>query len=136
MANEQKRAQLLEKEKVAAFIIGDGTVGWRGLTFTADDIEAVRTLDRARQAIRAMIDLTPRQAETLALSRQLGTLYLAKRDLVKARAAFIVAPAGEPRIELLEYTAPKGGSSAQNSRANTLSFTCSAWPEPCRSRRT
>ena len=27
---------------------------------------------------------------------------------VKARAAFMVAPAGEPRIELLEYAAPKG----------------------------
>lgn len=39
---------------------------------------------------------------------------------VKARAAFIVAPAGEPRIELLEYTAPQGGSSPENSRANTL----------------
>jgi glyoxylase I family protein len=39
---------------------------------------------------------------------------------VRARAAFIVAPAGEPRIELLEYRAPAGGSSAQNSRANTI----------------
>jgi glyoxylase I family protein len=38
---------------------------------------------------------------------------------VKARAAFIVAPAGEPRIELLEYAAPKGRGLAENSRANT-----------------
>jgi glyoxylase I family protein len=39
---------------------------------------------------------------------------------VKARAAFIVAPAGEPRIELLEYDAPKGAESAVNSAANTI----------------
>lgn len=39
---------------------------------------------------------------------------------VKARAAFIVAPAGEPRIELLEYATPKGGLSAENSRSNTI----------------
>jgi catechol 2,3-dioxygenase-like lactoylglutathione lyase family enzyme len=39
---------------------------------------------------------------------------------VKARAAFIVAPAGEPRIELLEYATPKGGSFAGNSQANTV----------------
>jgi glyoxylase I family protein len=39
---------------------------------------------------------------------------------VKARAAFIVAPAGEPRIELLEYAAPKGESNATNSQANTF----------------
>lgn len=39
---------------------------------------------------------------------------------VKARAAFIVAPAGEPRIELLEYAAPPGESTAENSRANTI----------------
>src|SRR5688572_21962119 len=37
---------------------------------------------------------------------------------VKARAAFIVAPAGEPRIELLEYTAPRGLSPDGNSQAN------------------
>ena len=39
---------------------------------------------------------------------------------VKARAAFMVAPAGEPRIELLEYAAPKGASSAGNSQSNTI----------------
>ena len=39
---------------------------------------------------------------------------------VKARAVFIVAPAGEPRIELLEYAAPLGESSEGNSRANTV----------------
>jgi glyoxylase I family protein len=39
---------------------------------------------------------------------------------VKARAAFIVAPAGEPRIELLQYETPTGGSAAETSRANTL----------------
>jgi catechol 2,3-dioxygenase-like lactoylglutathione lyase family enzyme len=39
---------------------------------------------------------------------------------VTAKAAFIVAPAGEPRIELLEYATPKGGSAAENSRANTV----------------
>lgn len=38
---------------------------------------------------------------------------------VKARAAFIVAPAGEPRIELLCYDAPAGATLAQNSRPNT-----------------
>ena len=39
---------------------------------------------------------------------------------VKARAAFIVAPAGEPRIELLEYDAPKGGANAETSKSNTI----------------
>lgn len=39
---------------------------------------------------------------------------------VKARAAFIVSPAGEPRIELLEYAAPKGASPAGNSQANAI----------------
>ena len=39
---------------------------------------------------------------------------------VKAQAVFIVAPAGEPRIELLAYAAPAGTASADNSRANTI----------------
>ena len=38
---------------------------------------------------------------------------------VKARAAYVVAPAGEPRIELLNYETPKGQGSALNSLANT-----------------
>ena len=39
---------------------------------------------------------------------------------VKARAVFIVAPAGEPRIELLHYAAPQGEALAGNARANTI----------------
>ncbi len=39
---------------------------------------------------------------------------------VKARAVFIVAPAGEPRIELLCYAAPPGVAPGENSRANTI----------------
>jgi len=39
---------------------------------------------------------------------------------VKARVAYVVAPAGEPRIELLCYEAPPGGATAVNSRANTV----------------
>ena len=39
---------------------------------------------------------------------------------VRAHAVFIVPPAGEPRIELLEYQAPVGASRPENSRANTL----------------
>jgi len=39
---------------------------------------------------------------------------------VKARAVFIVAPAGEPRIELLWYERPKGESPVENARANTI----------------
>ena len=39
---------------------------------------------------------------------------------VKAHAVFIVSPGGEPRIELLRYTAPAGVAFAENSRANTL----------------
>ena len=39
---------------------------------------------------------------------------------VKARAAFVVAPAGEPRIELLCYQTPVGTSFPDNSRANTV----------------
>jgi catechol 2,3-dioxygenase-like lactoylglutathione lyase family enzyme len=38
---------------------------------------------------------------------------------VQARAAFIVAPAGEPRIELLCYEAPAGLVREENSRPNT-----------------
>jgi glyoxylase I family protein len=39
---------------------------------------------------------------------------------VKAQAVFVVAPAGEPRIELLCYNSPRGGATMDNSRANTL----------------
>src|SRR5687767_7992550 len=39
---------------------------------------------------------------------------------VKAHAVFIVAPAGEPRIELLYYETPQGGAPRENSRANTV----------------
>jgi catechol 2,3-dioxygenase-like lactoylglutathione lyase family enzyme len=39
---------------------------------------------------------------------------------VKARAAYMVAPAGEPRIELLEYAAPKGEPNTTNSQSNTI----------------
>jgi glyoxylase I family protein len=38
---------------------------------------------------------------------------------VKGHVAYVVAPAGEPRIELLCYEAPKGTSLAANSEANT-----------------
>jgi glyoxylase I family protein len=38
---------------------------------------------------------------------------------VRARAVFIVPPAGDPRIELLHYAAPAGVSLPQNSLANT-----------------
>ncbi len=39
---------------------------------------------------------------------------------VRARAAYVVAPAGEPRIELLCYESPKGEVLAANARANTV----------------
>jgi len=39
---------------------------------------------------------------------------------VRARVAYVVAPAGEPRLELLCYAAPAGGAVAANSRANTV----------------
>jgi catechol 2,3-dioxygenase-like lactoylglutathione lyase family enzyme len=39
---------------------------------------------------------------------------------VRARAVFIVAPGGEPRIELLHYLTPAGLAAPENSRANTL----------------
>lgn len=39
---------------------------------------------------------------------------------VRAHAVFIVAPAGEPRIELLQYFAPGGTSAAANAQANTI----------------
>ncbi len=38
---------------------------------------------------------------------------------VKGRVAYVVAPAGEPRIELLFYEAPIGEDPAVNCRANT-----------------
>ena len=38
---------------------------------------------------------------------------------VRAHVAYVVAPAGEPRIELLAYEAPKGEALAANTRANT-----------------
>lgn len=37
---------------------------------------------------------------------------------VKGRVVFVVAPAGEPRIELLCYEAPQGAALPENSRAN------------------
>ena len=39
---------------------------------------------------------------------------------VKGRVAYVVAPAGEPRIELLCYEAPAGENPAANCRANTV----------------
>jgi catechol 2,3-dioxygenase-like lactoylglutathione lyase family enzyme len=39
---------------------------------------------------------------------------------VKARAVFIEAPAGDPRIELLWYERPQGAAGPDNSKANTL----------------
>lgn len=39
---------------------------------------------------------------------------------VKAHAVFVVAPGGEPRIELLQYHAPAGVAWAENSRPNTI----------------
>lgn len=39
---------------------------------------------------------------------------------VRGRVAYIVAPAGEPRIELLAYEAPPGANPAENRRANTV----------------
>lgn len=39
---------------------------------------------------------------------------------VKARAVFIVAPGGEPRIELLHYDLPAGVARPENSQANTI----------------
>ena len=39
---------------------------------------------------------------------------------VRARVAYVVAPAGEPRIELLCYEAPKGEALAANACANTV----------------
>ena len=39
---------------------------------------------------------------------------------VKGRVAYVMAPAGEPRIELLCYDAPKGEDPAANRRANTV----------------
>lgn len=38
---------------------------------------------------------------------------------VKAHAVFIVPPAGEPRIELLQYHAPAGVALPENSQPNT-----------------
>jgi catechol 2,3-dioxygenase-like lactoylglutathione lyase family enzyme len=39
---------------------------------------------------------------------------------VKGRVAYVVAPAGEPRIELLCYESPPGENFAANRRANTM----------------
>lgn len=39
---------------------------------------------------------------------------------VKGRVAYVVAPAGEPRIELLCYDAPVGENPVVNARANTV----------------
>lgn len=39
---------------------------------------------------------------------------------VKGRVVYVVAPAGEPRIELLCYDAPAGLVMKENSRANTV----------------
>jgi catechol 2,3-dioxygenase-like lactoylglutathione lyase family enzyme len=39
---------------------------------------------------------------------------------VQGRVAYVVAPAGEPRIELLCYNAPRGDDPAANRLANTV----------------
>jgi catechol 2,3-dioxygenase-like lactoylglutathione lyase family enzyme len=39
---------------------------------------------------------------------------------VKANVTYVVAPAGEPRLELLCYEAPKGANFPLNSQANTI----------------
>ncbi len=39
---------------------------------------------------------------------------------VSADVVYIIAPAGEPRIELLQYNFPVGKSVEENSRANTI----------------
>lgn len=39
---------------------------------------------------------------------------------VKGRVAYVVAPAGEPRIELLAYAAPIGANPPENKQANTV----------------
>jgi len=39
---------------------------------------------------------------------------------VKGQVAYVVAPAGEPRLELLHYETPAGENPAANSQANTI----------------
>jgi glyoxylase I family protein len=39
---------------------------------------------------------------------------------VRGRVVYVVAPAGEPRLELLRYEQPRGLAVAENSRANTV----------------
>jgi glyoxylase I family protein len=39
---------------------------------------------------------------------------------VKGRVVYVVAPAGEPRLELLCYDAPKGSTADFNSHSNTV----------------
>jgi catechol 2,3-dioxygenase-like lactoylglutathione lyase family enzyme len=39
---------------------------------------------------------------------------------VEAKVAYVVAPAGEPRLELLEYRSPSGDSFQAHSRPNTV----------------
>ena len=39
---------------------------------------------------------------------------------VRARVAYVVAPAGEPRLELLSYESPRGTAPTDNSRPNTI----------------
>lgn len=39
---------------------------------------------------------------------------------VKGRVAYVVAPAGEPRLELLQYEAPAGDDPTVNRLANTI----------------
>ena len=39
---------------------------------------------------------------------------------VRGRVAYVVAPAGEPRLELLCYDAPAGATTQLNSQANTI----------------
>jgi catechol 2,3-dioxygenase-like lactoylglutathione lyase family enzyme len=39
---------------------------------------------------------------------------------VRAQVAYVVAPAGEPRLELLRYESPPGAAVPENSRANTV----------------
>ena len=87
-----------EAEKAAGVEVHTSEIILSNVRVLAID-QTVQEKDGQRVVVgkTATLELTPRQAETLALSRQLGTLSLALRSLVDSGKANVEAPKDDDR---------------------------------------
>jgi glyoxylase I family protein len=104
--------------ETAALRWGGAGVAWRPMVRAVDHINIVVTdLERSLRFYTDVLGFTKTKEAHLEgewIERIVGLAG------VKARAVFIVAPAGEPRIELLCYESPRGEQTKEHSRANTI----------------